>query len=204
MLICNLPYFTITKFVDTDGCLGYGVSGMVYKATLQINDEKIQAAAKTIKKRVKGNYGFVDVMALKDLLGEIKILSYVGNHNHVIRLLGAYTANLRIGRIYVFLEFCGRGSLDKLLQAFKTKIDNGTGQGNMNQYENVTEVNESSSDVLALLIKWAREVADGMEHLASKKYCKSHKYKSIKLPIIILYFTSFRLFMEIWPQETFL
>lgn len=53
-------------------------------------------AAKTVKPQATKEY-------LQSLLGEIKILSHVGRHDFIVNLEGAYTKDLKKGRMKFIL-----------------------------------------------------------------------------------------------------
>lgn len=54
---------------------------------------------------------------LKALLCELKVLNYIGCHVNIVNLLGACTANLIKGELYVIVEYCQFGSLQQYLYA---------------------------------------------------------------------------------------
>jgi serine/threonine protein kinase len=74
-------------------------------------------AVKTIKHM--SNKDFV-----LSLLEEIKVMSFLGKHENIVELVGASTRLLRRGNVYVFVEFCMLGSLEKYLKSCRnTFID---------------------------------------------------------------------------------
>lgn len=58
--------------------------------------------------------------ALKGLLSEIKILTYLGKHPNIVSIHGAYTAELVSGLVYVATELCTMGSLEGYLRNAQT------------------------------------------------------------------------------------
>lgn len=54
---------------------------------------------------------------LKSLLSELKVLNYIGCHVNVVNLLAACTANLIKGELYVVVEYCSYGNLQRFLSA---------------------------------------------------------------------------------------
>lgn len=52
---------------------------------------------------------------LKSLLSELKVLNYIGSHVNIVNLLGACTANLVKGELYVLMEYCCHGNLQQYL-----------------------------------------------------------------------------------------
>lgn len=97
---------------------------------------------------------------LKGLLSEIKVLSYLGRHENIVVLMGAYTARLKRGQLYVFLELCGEGSLLSYLRR-------------CNPRNCETQNDDADSDVdehlRRDLDRWSKDIVRGMEFLASKR-----------------------------------
>lgn len=80
-------------YLDVDHVLGEGQFGTVLQATLNGN----AVAVKTVKENV-------DKIYLKSLLTELKVLIYLGHHDHIVSLIGAHTTQLRKGiRIWTFI-----------------------------------------------------------------------------------------------------
>ncbi|CAL8069461.1 unnamed protein product [Orchesella dallaii] len=78
--------------IDWKSTLGTGAFGAVCRGAIKrVNDEKeIQVAVKTTKLSSP-------VTALKSILSEIKVMSYVDKHSNIVGLLGAYTTELKKG-----------------------------------------------------------------------------------------------------------
>lgn len=53
---------------------------------------------------------------LKGLLSEIKILAYLGKHDNIVYIVGAYTAELQKGLLYLATELCTLGNLQNYLR----------------------------------------------------------------------------------------
>ncbi|CAL8121490.1 unnamed protein product [Orchesella dallaii] len=138
----KVPYnrkYELTKdtFFIENKLLGKGeFAGFVYKGKIKghLNDVAFKRTTFSSK-----------IFALRGLLSEIKILSYLGKHENVVSLCGAYTAELANGIVYVATELCSNGSLESYLQDNSDSIPN------------------------SKLFKWAMEIAIGMEHVSSKK-----------------------------------
>jgi len=90
--------------VDKNEILGSGEFGIVFKG--RIRHEEVVAVKTTSTSK-----GAADNMYLKSLLYELKVLIYLGEHDHIVRLQGAYTSRLASGKLCVFLEFCPLGNL---------------------------------------------------------------------------------------------
>ncbi|ODM94586.1 Platelet-derived growth factor receptor beta [Orchesella cincta] len=93
-----------------DALLGTGQFGCVYVALIE-DDEKgnREVALKMAKSDCPAN-------ALKSLLSEIKILTYLGKHPNIVCILGAFTSELSSGIVYVATELCTLGSLEDYLR----------------------------------------------------------------------------------------
>ena len=97
---------------------------------------------------------------LKDLSREIKILIHLGAHPNVVSILGACTRG-KGNSLYVILEFCANGSLQKFLR------------DNVDRYS--PEVNETNGyfcgedithfELLTMMV----QIAKGMQFLHSNK-----------------------------------
>lgn len=96
--------------------LGSGQFGCVFKALIE-TDEPKEVALKTIKKDCPKT-------ALKGLLSEIKILTYLGKHPNIVSIIGAYTSELKSGICYVATELCTLGSLESVLRNETKKSPN--------------------------------------------------------------------------------
>ena len=54
---------------------------------------------------------------LRSLLGELKVMSYLGSHPNLVKLLGAMTAKIKAGEVYLVFEFCSKGNAHKFVRA---------------------------------------------------------------------------------------
>lgn len=157
--------------LDQTCCLGSGEYGIIFKGILIQADGDKSVAVKTVLKTSRV-LNAKHLTRVKSLMAEIKILAYVGGHNHVVQLCGANTSQLKRGRLYVFLEYCENGSLVKYLRQIKAK-ENFSQESCETLEENTNENKDSSScldpDVSLLFGKWCHSIADGMEYLATKK-----------------------------------
>ncbi len=76
--------------------MGEGNSGIVYKGRIHSLPDPV--AFKTLKVDAS-------VLDLKNLLSEIKIISYVGRHDNIVNLLGAHTAKIEQGMSNLVVSF---------------------------------------------------------------------------------------------------
>ncbi|ODN05385.1 Vascular endothelial growth factor receptor 1 [Orchesella cincta] len=185
-LLHALPYndeFEIPSerlHIDASEILGTGNFGQVVKGAIVTgNGSNVEVAVKTVKPKY-------DVLYFKTLLTEVKIMAYIGQHVNVVSLVGACTQNLKKRQIYIAVEFCAKGSLEKLLKGCRPTFENLICDdtfyvttsflgGCQPKYENVVQqetkalitVDECIST--AHLVKWSREIANGMEFLGSRK-----------------------------------
>jgi len=140
--------------------LGEGQFGVVYKGLIKKDDKPEEVAVKTTK-NVEDKEA--QRQQLKSLLSELKLLVYIGQHPHVIRLAGAYTRQLKTGIAYVMLELCTNGCLLRLLQ----------------RSQHFTTCKEKCADKTlitnSMQFKWSCEIAKGMNYLASKKVKNKNK-----------------------------
>lgn len=125
--------------------------------------------------------------ALKGILSEIKILSYIGKHPNIILLEGASTPDLRRGKVLVFLELCEKGSLEKHLSTYQPakprKSEGGDSNENSQQsrnrknsfplvdsgYVNIDRRNVLDDALAQDMLRWSQEICNGMEFLTAKK-----------------------------------
>lgn len=73
--------------------LGSGAFGNVSLASIVKNGNRKQVAAKSV--HLEGTD--VSVNMLKCLLMEIKVLSFLGQHENIVSLMGAYTSEIQTG-----------------------------------------------------------------------------------------------------------
>ncbi|CAG7724651.1 unnamed protein product [Allacma fusca] len=144
--------------------LGKGAFGVVYKGKMNISSTGTSAiyipvAVKTVPKDV-------DIIYLKALLSELKIMAAIKSekHSNIISLVGACTENLNKREVFVALEFCSNGCLKDHLTNYRNKLND--------NYENVNWAQQSctkdSKKKILQLTEWACKIADGMSFLASK------------------------------------
>lgn len=106
----------------------------------------LKVAVKTIKENA-------DRFDIKDLLQEMEMMKEIGQHPHIVSLVGTCTTP---GPLYIITEYVSGGNLLDYLRA--SRPDDET-------YVNVTST-LSSRDLLKIALDCAR----GMSHIANKKF----------------------------------
>ncbi|VDP02608.1 unnamed protein product [Soboliphyme baturini] len=152
--------------------LGEGAFGCVYKATCRYPGFPATVAVKTLKS------DFVTAEAEKHLNKEIELMSHIPPHDHVVRYLGYCR---RSHSIALIMEYCSEGNLKQFLLNTKDKhgigpsvasTDSGYGRSNISSNDGMEVLQEASlvtasEELTYRLMCYARQVAMGMEHLAS-------------------------------------
>ena len=132
--------------------LGSGMFGRVFKGkllALNATYEKSTVAIKTLN-------GYNDEDGIDDFLDEVKIMSNVNPHLNLVSMVGACTSNLKDdGLLWLILEFCPYGDLKSYLQNNERNISNGK--------DYIETINSRC------LIKWAYDIANGMQYLAENR-----------------------------------
>ncbi|CAG7816765.1 unnamed protein product [Allacma fusca] len=149
----------LENFTASEEILGIGAYGKVVKGLYGTS----VVAIKTLKKTA-------DVGYLKALLSELKIMSFVGRHSNVVNLLGASTQNIRKKEIFIILEYCELGNMVSVLQKNRGifqnyfEIEYADMEKNSIVYQNHPVKRLTTFD----LIRWAYEIALGMDFLSAK------------------------------------
>ncbi len=91
--------------------LGSGAFGRVVKAEA-IGINRWERSTQVAVKMVKPN---ADMMYLKALMSELKIMIHLGRHINIVNLLGACTKELAKKELFVIVEYCRFGNLQKYL-----------------------------------------------------------------------------------------
>ncbi|VDN09475.1 unnamed protein product [Dibothriocephalus latus] len=126
--------------------LGEGAFGAVFRARLRGLPRRrdvvggIEAAVKTLKD------GLPDC-EVEDFLQEIQVMKYIGSHPNVVQL---YATSTQHGRPLMVMEYAARGSLLHYLR------------------ENRNSFLQASTQRETTFPQFCRQVATGMEYLASK------------------------------------
>jgi len=102
--------------------LGSGAFGRVVKAEaedLKTEEQVTTVAVKMVRSHVNATNG-----AIESLIGELKILVYIGTHVNVVNLLGACTKRISRGELYVIVEYCRFGNLRTFLRQKRKNFEN--------------------------------------------------------------------------------
>ena len=80
-------------------------------------------AIKMLKNHASQNLDY-----LRSLLGELKVMSYLGSHPNLVGLIGAMTANIKRGEVYLIFELCSKGNAHKFVRTHRENfVDNSVG-----------------------------------------------------------------------------
>ena len=102
-------------YVAGSAVLGSGAFGQVLKGTYQGS----QVAVKMLKNSANSNADY-----LRSMLGELKVMSYLGSHPSLVGLIGAITANIKGGEIYIIFECCSKGNAHKFVRGHRDTFVN--------------------------------------------------------------------------------
>lgn len=104
----------------------------------------------------------------RSLLSELKILTYIGQHEHIVNLIGACTNEIRQRKILIAIEFCAYGSVDAFIFSRRGFFRNMIVNDEIISYStNYRQLPESVTTLDILL--WTYQTATGMAYLSSKK-----------------------------------
>ncbi|CAL8087274.1 unnamed protein product [Orchesella dallaii] len=153
--------------IDQSTVLGSGAYAIVLCGTVHRRGDQTKVAVKTAKP-------MDDIGYFKALLSELKIMGFIGCHPNIVNLVGAYTKNIQNREIYIAIEFCANGNLLTYLrdnrQRYRNYVDN---DGEFVADAVITEdsfVYPGKEGLTTItLMKWAEEIAFGMEFLSNKK-----------------------------------
>ena len=133
--------------------IGKGNFGNVYVGKIKNQDGKNTETTVA----VKSISTVLSDKELRDALYEIKIMGDVNPHLNLVGMIGSCTSEAKLsGKIWLVLEFCEYGDLKNYLTINKAKILSKGEGGSFKRIDN------------RCLIKWAFDVAKGMEQLALK------------------------------------
>ncbi|CAG7827191.1 unnamed protein product [Allacma fusca] len=147
--------------------IGSGHFGIVMRGSLRDDVGGI------IEVAVKTSKAGSDATFFKSLLGELKILAYIGHHENVVSLIGAVTANIQSQQVLIATEWCQNGDLHRFLvqnrKAFTPKF---RPQNSMLRQPALVDptVSQSTRNFSTLdLLRWSLQIAKGMRFLEEKK-----------------------------------
>ena len=138
--------------VEISSEIGKGNFGKVYKGYIKRrngDDSKATVAIKSIKG------GHANELELDSLLSEIEMMMNVPPHLNLVSMVAMNLSEFETtGNIWLLMEFCGYGDLKNYLMKNKQKILAG---------------NERDAINSRCLIKWAYNIASGMQFLAERE-----------------------------------
>ncbi|XP_038056081.1 fibroblast growth factor receptor 2-like [Patiria miniata] len=147
------PNLSLSRdLVEIEKEIGRGAFGRVLLGTA-LGIEEVGKRAKVAIKTIKEG---ADRQAKVELLEELDVMKKIGSHPNIVRLLGYC---IETDPIYLIVEYLGKGDLKKVLMGYRI-TDTGTGYGN---------ISGLSQSLSLTLVKFARDVANGMAFLASQK-----------------------------------
>ena len=95
--------------------LGSGAFGQVVKGTYH----ERPVAIKMLKSNASSNADY-----LRSLLGELKVMSYLGSHPNLVGLVGAVTRDIKKGEAYLIFEYCSNGNAHKFVRRHRDNFVN--------------------------------------------------------------------------------
>ena len=134
--------------------LGTGSFGSVFEGSAE---DLIQPRHK-MKVAIKTVNNSLDFSQLYALLCEIKVLDMLDLHLNLVNMFGACTSQIKNGQLWLVLEYCPYGDMKSFLLKNKNIL-----KENLKCQGLINDLNER------LLIKWAYDIAKGMEYLSFKK-----------------------------------
>lgn len=169
---CKYEIATQHFSVDNDGLLGSGEFGTVCRGKVQYDKQgtPIHVAVKV------ANPKKFHKTALNGMLSEIKMLAYIGKHENINEMIGANTADLKHGKVFIFLELCQLGCLEKYLRKLRPTMNYDEGEERTvalddgGRYINMTTRNSQKLDpsLCEDFSRWSKEICSGMAYLATK------------------------------------
>ncbi|XP_021962144.1 fibroblast growth factor receptor 1 isoform X1 [Folsomia candida] len=146
--------------------LGKGNFGVVYKANF-LAEEDLPGHMNERIVAVKTVPRFATSQHFMQLLRELQILNYIGNHDNIVNLIGACTTDVKQKKIFIVLEYCGLGSMLEYLRSNRAELTSEC------DTESLSRNSDNNAPLTGLcfrdLVKWAMETASGMKYIADKK-----------------------------------
>ncbi|GAB0099104.1 Mitogen-activated protein kinase kinase kinase [Sergentomyia squamirostris] len=104
----------------------------------------------------------------KSILAEIEVLSHIGSHPNVVKLLGIVVRDISTAEFMIMMEYCNFGNLLDIVQKYKNNF--------INEIDHLSEritsiVPESSYSSLTTtkLFSWSHQIASGMVFLSNSR-----------------------------------
>ncbi|KAG0712359.1 Vascular endothelial growth factor receptor 1 [Chionoecetes opilio] len=120
LLPCNIPKWEVPRSNITIGKqLGAGTFGRVVKAS--VTGLEGPACTTVAIKMCKNAF---DVSQARALALELKIMMNLGKHLNIVNLMGASTAEIRKGELWIMVEYCRFGNLINFMQRHRRKFTN--------------------------------------------------------------------------------
>ncbi|CAG7734536.1 unnamed protein product [Allacma fusca] len=100
-------------------------------------------------------------------------MSFVGKHDNIVELVGANTERIRKQDVFLIYEFCENGNVSEYIRA-KREVFVDIFPENTNESQNIDSTTVEYENGLSRrlcsehLIRWAIEIANGMDFIASK------------------------------------
>ncbi|XP_035713892.1 fibroblast growth factor receptor 3 isoform X2 [Folsomia candida] len=145
--------------------LGKGNFGVVYKANF-LAEEDLPGHMNERMVAVKTVPRFATSQHFMQLLRELQILNYIGNHDNIVNLIGACTTDVKQKKIFIVLEYCGLGSMLEYLRSNRAEL------ASESDSDSMSSNSDNNAPLTGLcfrdLVKWAIETASGMKYIADK------------------------------------
>ncbi|CAL8094563.1 unnamed protein product [Orchesella dallaii] len=154
--------------IDKSSILGSGAFGCVYRGKLGTEGGSKSVAVKTVNPNA-------DVAYFKTLLAELKVMTFLGQNENVVNLIGACTASIKEKQLYVVVEFCPYGNLHDYLKARRGLFVNFVKDGEIGSAFKSTgkfiysNVHSGNSITTVDIFKWVYETSKGLAFLEEMK-----------------------------------
>lgn len=157
------------KSISFGGIIGYGNFGQVMKGLFK---NKLVA--------IKTPRDLFNIGQYASLIGELKILSYLGPHPNIVNLIGASTERLAKGDMCLIVELCEAGNLKSFLIKSRSTFNNGCESTDIILDATETTASFCTIDLsltVSDLMKFCYQICRGMEFLSSKGVSKVWRLK---------------------------
>ncbi|CAG7825664.1 unnamed protein product, partial [Allacma fusca] len=117
-----MPYNMAYEFAKSKLVFGKQLGSGAYGTVLKAEATGITEPGVVSTVAVKTIAPSADILYLKALLAELKVMIHIGKHTNVVSLLGACTVNLKQREVFVIVEYCQFGNLQQYLHKSRTKF----------------------------------------------------------------------------------